>query len=129
MALHSDKVFKWIRRQGQIPFTPHYNHFTVVQDQPRPSPYPIRVRSDILTASGLNIHQVQTSRSLYLMDIQSRSSKDIRPDSNGIWGWARLILNNGKMVVVGSEGDLALAAYPFENFIRMQGHNVMVSNS
>ena len=85
--------------------------------------------SQSLFVSVSGVGALNDSRSFDLVDIQSGSSVDIRPDSDGRWGRARLFLNNGIMVVMGWEGDLAMAAYPFENFIRMQGHNGGVSSS
>ena len=69
------------------------------------------------------------SRSLELLDLDSGASVDIRPDSDGFWGWPELFLNNGLMVVRESEGGLAMAAYPFDNFSRMEGHYGLVSST
>ena len=85
--------------------------------------------SQSLTVFTFEGRLLGASRSLDLVDIQSGATVDIRPDSDGFWGGVELFLNNGLMIARGLEGDLALAAYPFGNFSRMEGHYGFVSST
>ena len=62
-----------------------------------------------------------------LVDLESRSSVDLRAGLDGAPYPAGAFLNSGLIVSRGSEGGLAMSMFPFGNFVPMDGHNDTVT--